>query len=616
MTSWRGEVAWKYRRVQYITPRVAATMRFIDKFSRTSIDLRSEADKASLCETALARASAVYPALQPSNVYCNKFGDTFLCTLRLPITFELKNGKRVAPFFTVLDDFVPESTLRAMYILERVDVFRAALVNVDPALADCTPASFRLFRTDKYGAQHYVRTDEELPMDTVLTTKLFSIREIGATARESPKHGAPVGIGFRKSAAPAAPPTNHAILGMGEYGCVYEAPRPCTAKPETVTVEGIDTALPLVYKVQREDDGKTWRLNSVILGIDPTQELLLPYESTCPVDNRDAVGCKPLERAPRVLQLAMRKGTRLTQSALSHDGMYDDISISHVQQLATLCKGVAKMASKGYVHGDIKLANSLLFSAPAAPAAAAAAAAAAESKIMLIDYDFFASMFLVPLHRHVETALGRPVTRELVLDSLSDAYVQNTVFPQFDTTYFFAFARTSYFPPENHVTDACVQEFYARVRSPWRKRQFQCVQSCIDMQIHLMKKELRATHAAPLLRETLDIFRSESEYMRRYTTDFLQGTVMRGLEFPADDAAAQNEFYAQVFQRAYYPHAHDAFQLGYFLAEFVCKFDPPSSSVYARKLLKIANKLLCPNPAARLTTAEAAAKLQRIVDAK
>ena len=403
------------------------------------------------------------------------------------------------------------------------------------------------------------------------------------------------------SDAAAALPTHHSILGMGSYGCVYDTPLDCVSGLRIEPVRLDKTGLPQdqwVYKVQKaSSSAHLLAVNAILSEVDATHAFTVPILNSCNVAKQRLKDCAPLKDYDGpLMQFTMSKG--LDSSALT----FTNYGIVF-EKLTDLFNGITKLGQAGFVHGDIKKANVLFFTS--------------DNRFRLIDYDFVASMHLVPLHSApvTKTLSGTPdatvFTRESWNAAVSDSKLLDVL--QSDPESFLSYAKFAvtcnvYFPPENIVLRMCwsalqrlkngnyVTVSQADILESLKKQAEEWTDSYFDY--FLMRKKpdgkKEFMHERFELVKDMNYFGTAQRKLKKCFTDIVERAGALN-----DPRIQTTNFYLDMFRQAYYPHLHDAFQVGFFILQFVLQHQAHLQGDTIRRLLIAADALLCTNPAKR-----------------
>ena len=403
------------------------------------------------------------------------------------------------------------------------------------------------------------------------------------------------GAGAAPAVAPAA-----IELGIGGFGCVSDRALPCIdAEKVAVTIHpssGLN-ASPFVYKVQVKND-KLWDLNtSVIMTVDPLNNFLLPYESTCRVaENSDSLNCAPIKgKKEPIVQLSMRRGLDLEKPTewLPLIKTSSQLTPAVMTLFVNLLDGCATLCNRMIVHGDIKPANILYFKE--------------DARLRLIDYDFMSSFFLLE-NLSDEVKLQRaPFTREM-LSQYIDHVTLNEIARRWrlnEISIWFTFSEVQYFPPNNCIAYYCVVNEDAKnfTHTPrWDSFKRIVETDFLAKHVALRIKEFRLenSRALALASQYVDLIKDSGKVYIQQFTAFLDYVIDKNKHGTVVD----------VFKDVYYPEKHDAYMLGGFLLQFFLKYNPDENE-QSEWFLQVVNGLLQPDPRARLDISTARDALRR-----
>ena len=576
---------------------------FFNRFTDTTLSVDSDAEMQAAIDGARKEVLRAHPSVAPESifVFSTPDGDVIM-TFAVQVHVTLASGRTVPtfryPFMDVIHNTVDLAELAPRlkkYAATKpfaLDSFTVRLANEAVTTSWSRPLS--LSRLGASGALEILESAVKTPR-TPRTPRIPPPKT--PKTPTPPLRTKPSTRSAAEAAAAAAAANNQ--IGAGSFGCVIEKPVTCAGPDAAVDVpvhafNGLRKA-GRVFKIQEQNDS-LWKFNTeVLLRIDPRSAFLLPFESMCRVaDLDDVADCKPIQYSVRpIVQLSMRRGVDMHKAAswLPLLKTHDELTVHIIEAFVDLFDGCALLCEHGIVHGDIKPANILYFPQ--------------DSKFRLIDYDFMSSFYFMSLSRQLdmETTFSRTGLAAYLRDNVGI----DTVLRNFDDDRErFAFAVSSYFPAENILAYMCaVSDVKYQTQTPdWTKfskfaaRMFdeKCVQPLQKMFSRGSPRALR------LFQMHLDLFKDGGVAYAQQFVDFVQDVV----------ALNRTGTCASLFLDVYYPEKHDAFQLGYVLMQFMMQYDA-AQNVVTSAVLHVANALLHPNPARRLSIDVAANVLRSLV---
>ena len=382
----------------------------------------------------------------------------------------------------------------------------------------------------------------------------------------------------------AALPTQHSILGVGAYGCVYDSAQgPCRYELG-MSSKGAGTGDRFAYKVQKQEiAAHLMHVNAVLDILDSEHKFTVPLLSYCSLRQKRApADCAPLKDFEGDLcQFKMNKGVPLSSVTISRKEECDPI----VQTLASLARGIHILNTAGFVHGDIKMSNILYFP---------------DKRFRFIDYDLFASVNLIAVDAdNIDTTKVLEFRERWRTDWLRKndyskvlKLILGTDFLQYGR---FAVKNILYSPPENCITSFCfdmLRMLHTNFPAFDKSKTISLLKTCAaTYQTKLYNYFCENEDASVIaLLQPLDFVNGKWQ-------DNFYAFIDRVVDVAADDLGdpthAAKSLFVNIIRHTYYPLQHDPFQFGFFLVQFsVHLFKTGTPPHLLRKILETANQLM------------------------